>query len=602
MVTQEQTDAYEALRARGWSQAEAALSVGLSAAWASRWERSRPARLWLAVDPPSEAVALLDDFEGFRAGYLGHVTKPWMVEAAQVVKRLLMSPNPEFLVINCPPGVGKSTFLQDLFVWLLVQDRMLRCIYGADTRDNAEKATALMQDYFEAQVPVEPNARLLEIGQATRATRVLAHDFGTFRPSDGGLWTRSAFDIAGKAAVKEASVTAYGYRSGVLGNRAELVGWDDLPTEDITRSPAGNERLIEDWDGGLGESRLEPFSNGLLFLVGQRLGPRDLYRHNLDKTFTEWFEGKEVESKVYTHIVYPAHFDDLCSGTHEPKLARSWPHGCLLDADRVPWAGAKGLGAKRRNAPRQYEIQFQQRDGTAEGALIEHAWVFGGVDSDGTDRPGCLNRERHLGVAPARWPSDSTSLVTVDPSGTQHWAVQWWLCSRSLNARALMRLFDRKMQSNHLLDWNGDEFTGLLEELWQESCNIGQPIEHVIVEVNAAQRYLIQTHVAKRWRESRRLSIVPHTTTRNKLDPELGLNVLREPFRSGWFDLPYADIAARSQTETLAKQVTGFADRDDQKMACWFMELWFHRLRGRQRELPRLARPSWLQRDRLVRG
>lgn len=604
----EKIEAYESLRAKGWSQGEAALSVGLSQAWASRHERSRPSRLWAGVEPSAEVLAILEDFALWRACYLGHTTKPWMVEAALVVKRLLATDSPEMLVMNMPPGAGKSTFVQDLIVWLLVQDRGLRAIFGADTKTNAEKATGLMQDYFEAQVPVLQPQRLIDAGQATVASRVLAHDFGAFRPASAsdGRWTREAFDIVGKAPVKEASVTAYGYDSGVLGNRAELVCWDDLVTEKITRNETSAAKLVEEWDGGLGESRLEPFSNGLLVLFGQRIGPRDLYRHCLEQLATEWFEGKEVELPKYTHITYPAHFDHLCTAktdpkAHDPAIARSWPHGCLLDADRLPWVGKKGLGTKKRNSPRTYEIQFQQQDGTAEGALIENEWIYGGADSEGLPRPGCLNRNRVLGQVPASWPNRLLSLATVDPSGTQYWAVQWWVVSHELNARALMRLFDRKMSADHLLDWNGDRFTGLLEELWQESVRVGQPITHVVVEINAGQRYLIQTNTARKWRELRRVVIVPHTTSRNKLDPELGLNILKEPFRSGWVDLPYGDVAARGQVDLLAKQLTNLSDRDDQKMGCWFMELWMHKLRPRRNDTPRLPRPSWLLREKGVR-
>lgn len=590
--TAEQVATYDGLRARGRSQRQAASEVGLSAAWASRRDASRSAEAWVPVVPSAEAQLLLDDFEAFRAAYLGHVSKAWMVEAADTVRRLLASPQPEFLVINIAPGCGKSTFLQDLFTWLLCRDRSIRTIYGADTEDNAKKATGLIQSFFEAQSPVPSSDALVAAGQAVKPTRVLADDFGSFKGD--GLWTRGAFDILGKAAVKEPSVTAFGRGGGVMGNRAELVGWDDLVTEEITRSATANERLAEDWDGGLGESRLEPFGNGLAFLVGQRIGPRDLFRYNLDKRYVEIIDGEEVEHASYTHIVFPAHFDDICIGVHDKTVARSWPMGCLLDADRLPWGGPKGLAAKKRNSPRAYEVQYQQQEGTGSNALIENAWIFGGVDSEGVDRPGCLNRGRLLGEVPKDWDASCTSMVTVDPSGTQYWAIEWWLSNPGLNASALMRLHNRKMQSNQLLDWDGEHFTGLLEDLWHESVAVNRPITNVVVEINAAQRYLLTTHAVKKWREARKVAITPHTTARNKSDPELGLPILVEPFRQGWFDLPYGDVASRAQTVELANQLCSYSDRDDLKMACWFHRLWFYQLIRRTKALPTLPRPSWL--------
>lgn len=595
---EELVEKYKWHRLRGLNQREAAGRVGLSAPWASRFEDAGWHPDWRDVEVPAEALALLDDFEGFRAHYFGHISKPWMVDFAEAVRALLLSPDPEHAVFNVAPGGGKSTVVQDVFAWLLCRDRSIRTLYGADTAGNASKATGLIQDYFETQAPIESRPQLVALGQAVRADRVLVHDFGPFKPDDG-LWRRTEFTIQGAAAVKEASVTAFGYGSGVLGNRFELIAWDDLVTEDVTRSPTRNQQLIDDWDGGLGESRLEPFSNGLLFLVGQRIGPRDLYRHCLDKTFIEFVDGQEVEPKLYTHIMFPAHFDENCSGDagHDPKTARSWPHGCLLDHERLPWTGPKGLAAKRRNSQRTYDIQFQQLDGTNEGALIERPWIFGGMDSDGIERPGCLNRERSMGEPPDDWsPKDCLSVITVDPSGTRYWAIQWWLVNHAINTRALMRAHDVRIDASQLLDWDGDGHTGYLEKLWQESCDTGYPVTYVVVEVNAAQRYLTQMNTTKRWRESRKVSVVPHTTSTNKLDPNLGLDILKEPYRAGWFDLPYEDRLSRIATEVLAAQVCGDHERNDQLMACWFMELWQTKLKPSNKPIADDWRPSWMKR------
>lgn len=591
--TQRQIDAYEAERRKGVPQGQAAARAGLSAAWASRFEKARGPVDRSGHVVPKEALLLLDDFEAFRSAYLGHVSKPWMIEAANTVRRLLDTPDPEFLIINCPPGAGKSTLLQDLFIWLLTRDRSMRTIYGADTEQNAKKATGLIQWFFETQAPPIASDSDIERKQAVQATRVLSHDFGAFKGED--IWTRGEFTILGKAATKEASVTAFGRGGGVMGNRAELVGWDDLVTEEITRSPAAHERLCEDWDGGLGESRLEPDKRGLAFLVGQRIGPRDLFKYNLDKQYTEIIDGEDYQQKSYTHIVFPAHFDDICIGVHERRIARSWPMGCLLDADRLPWGGAKGLGAKKYNSPRAYDIQYQQQDGTADGALIENSWIFGGTDTEGYDRPGCLDRERDIGQVPKGWTGQSLSMVTVDPSATNYWGIQWWLSSPELNASALMRMIDRKMQANQFLDYDGERFSGVLEDLYQESVAAGRPITHVVVEINAAQRYLLTTHAAKKWQRARTVAIRAHTTTRNKNDPTLGLSIMVEPFRSGRVNLPYGSHTARIMTAEYAKQFTGHSDRDDQKMSSWFHFLQVHELSPRSKPLPNLNRPSWLQ-------
>lgn len=603
---------YARLRLLGISRAEACRRVAISETTGQRWDHdvlsepgavpAEPDAAPIRSEPNDELAArCLDDFGLFRETYLCHVAKAWMSEAADTVVRLLATPSPEFLVINCPPGAGKSSFLQDLFTWLVVRDRRLRCMYGADTQQNATKATRLIRSYLEAVVPPRANPRLAAIGEAVQSTRTLAQDFGVFKPADrGGLWQADAFTVAyddgGSQAVKEATVTAYGRAGGTLGNRAECVGWDDLQTEQIHRSPTQQQTLNDDWDGGMAESRVEPTDQGLMFLVGQRIGPRDIYAYNRAKTVTEFVDGKEVDRQMYERIEFPAHFDDICVGVHEHGVARSWPHGCLLDAERLPWYGPKGLKAKKENSPRAYATQYQQQDGSDDDALIHRSWVYGGHDGEGVERPGCLNRRRRLGEKPREWEGHRlVSMATIDPSGTKFWAVQWWLLNHTIGARALMGLIDKRMEANQLLDWTGEKFTGVLEDLHHRSVAAGLPITHYVFEINAFGRHFNTTYAPREWRKVRKVAMLPHTTGRNKNDPDLGLSSLVEPYRAGKVDLPYDDVASRAATDILADQLTGYHDRDDQLMAAWFAELYFHRLDA-PRALPNLPRPSWQRR------
>ena len=69
-----------------------------------------------------EAQRGLEDFDFFRSYYLGRVPSPWQVEAAYKIVQYLESPEKEFLVLNCPPGAGKSTLFHDVAVWCIVRD------------------------------------------------------------------------------------------------------------------------------------------------------------------------------------------------------------------------------------------------------------------------------------------------------------------------------------------------------------------------------------------------------------------------------------------------------------------------------------------------
>ena len=57
-----------------------------------------------------DAQRALEDFGYFRQRYFARSTSPWAEEAAYKILELANSPQKEYVVVNCPPGVGKSTF------------------------------------------------------------------------------------------------------------------------------------------------------------------------------------------------------------------------------------------------------------------------------------------------------------------------------------------------------------------------------------------------------------------------------------------------------------------------------------------------------------
>ena len=59
-----------------------------------------------------------DDFAYFRRVYLGRVDSPWQVDAGYKIVSYLESEDKEFMVLNCPPGAGKSTLFHDVAVGL----------------------------------------------------------------------------------------------------------------------------------------------------------------------------------------------------------------------------------------------------------------------------------------------------------------------------------------------------------------------------------------------------------------------------------------------------------------------------------------------------
>jgi hypothetical protein len=64
----------------------------------------------------------------------------------------------------------------------------------------------------------------------------------------------------------------------------------------------------------------------------------------------------------------------------------------------------------------------------------------------------------------------------------------------------------------------------------------------------------------------------PHTTARNKTDPELGVQSLGREFEFGWVTLPYTDVGAKQMSTLLIKEATeytpGYPGWTDLLMPC----------------------------------
>ena len=145
------------------------------------------------------------------------------------------------------------------------------------------------------------------------------------------------------------------------------------------------------------------------------------------------------------------------------------------------------------------------------------------------------------------------------------------------------------------------EFSGLMVDLRTRSINEGAPIHSVIVEVNAAQRWLLQQPHVQHWQQATRVRFLPHTTHANKSDPEFGVESLGDYFRQGKIRIPHGDIAARKNAQPLIDELLAYPDGDTDDLV---MSTWFHTLAvtnhhaPKQRALYKQARPNWLSTKR----
>lgn len=542
----------------------------------------------------------LVDFGFFRERYLGRGRVAWQEEVAERVVGWLADSGRSFVVVNAPPGCGKSTFFtHDLPCWLIVRDRSLRCMLGSRTEQQARMYSGRLRRTFERVVPVRADSWMVERGLACDAVSTLVADFGRFRPLSQELWRLEEFVVAQHGGVlvedKESTVVAYGMDSGFLGGRFDFVVWDDLVDSRLMRSAGGLERLTQWWEVEA-ETRLEP--GGLLILQGQRLGRDDLYRWALDQLGVPESDVIDVDDgstpRKYEHVVFKAHYEDRCSGDHSQPVG--YPEGCLLDPHRLPWRELSRLQANRAE---RFRVLYQQEDYDPGAGLVPREWVDGGVGRSGVHYVGCWDDERGFGEVP-RGLSDVVSVVTADPSPTKMWSVQWWLVNPDTLMQTLVDMFNGPLDAPGFLDWDhgGQQFTGLLDDWWWGSVERGHPFTYLIVESNAAQRFLLQYDHVRRWQSVRGVNVVPHETNRNKSDPTYGVTALAPHYEHGRVRLPGKLLdGSRRRTERLVKELADWPNgrSDDCVMAHWFMVWNAPRLFPPNSGVtPQFSRPTWV--------
>lgn len=561
-----------------------------------------------------EAKRGMDDFAFFREYYLGRVPSPWQVEAAIKLVEMLESEEKEFVVINVPPGAGKSTLMHDVAVWAIVRDRRIRVMIGSVSQNMAKLYSRRIRETLERPMPIEPDPAVVAKGLAQNAKGCLSVDYGRFKPAaKGALWRADEFVVeqldANGLDNKEPTVRAYGIEAEFIGHRADLCLFDDVSSPDNSRESVARDKLLERWDN-VAEARVDP--GGLLAVVGQRLGPGDLYAHCLSKVTydleEEDYDGSDIEtpeqqnaleplkSKKYHHIIYKAYYPELDTGKESKRFnSPAYPDGPLLDPKRLPW---KDLSFIRYNKPDVFEVVYQQGELDLDAFLIDKTWIHGGIGQDGVQYTGCIDHERGHGEIPPGLAQPVLSIVSVDPSPTMFWALTWILYQPQQNLYHVIDIERTKLTAEDLLGYNTTtgEYTGIMDDWQERSERLGYPITHWVVEINAAQRFLLAHDFVRKWQTKRGVNVIPHTTSKNKLDEKLGVEALLPPlFRTGAIRLPHmrGNWKTLAATEELTKWTRDKKNGTDIVMSFWMAVLNIPNL-SQFRPPPRQWRPTWL--------
>lgn len=508
-----------------------------------------------------EARRGADDPGFFAEHYLGLRGVPWAVEMILLLYELYLSPEDEYVVLNAPPGAGKSTWVTFAFTsWVSVRERALgrepRILLG-------HRAEAKARWYIE------------RIRRRFGSDARLIADFGRFR-SDRKEAPWSAEQLLIEPLVwadlreKEPTFAAASYEGSLLSGRWPLIVWDDLLDKSNQSSPEQRDN-VDNWLDQEAESRLEP--GGLFVISNARYGPDDTsYR------VRQFIDEEEVTADgrprpIYQHIAFKAHYEDRCQGGDH---LGPYPEGCLLDPVRLSW---RRLRQRQIRRPDLFEIVYQQGDVAPAGSLAEKAHFTGGTDSIGAVAIGCFDRERRFGQLPNREDAQDplVNAVTVDPGQSSgYWAVQHFLVYED-RQQVLFQGMRRVLQAPDLLyrDDRHGPYTGILEDWWKVSLEAGVPFDVLIVEKNNAQRWIMQYPFFMEWVTQRGVALVPHETGRNKNDPERGVEMVGPVYKHGQLRLPYNGYEEQLFADAFEREATTWPNgrTSDMLVGHWFLTM-----------------------------
>jgi hypothetical protein len=179
------------------------------------------------------------------------------------------------------------------------------------------------------------------------------------------------------------------------------------------------------------------------------------------------------------------------------------------------------------------------------------------------------------------------------------WAFVWIIYQPNTNLYHVVDIERVKLSAEEVLGYDTmtGEYSGLMDRMQERSNQMGYPISHWVVEINAAQRFLLAHDFVRKWQALHRVNVVPHTTSRNKLDESLGVEALLPPvIRSGALRLP--SMKGNWKTLAAADELTKWS-RDKKHGTDIVMALWMALLNlpnlTETKPPPRQWRPSWLK-------
>lgn len=448
------------------------------------------------------------------------------------------------LVIELPAGHSKTNLIS-------IEYPIYRLC-----RDNNDRICILQKGIEQAKDVVGGIKRELT------GNEVLNSLYGPFKPeeSSGYPWTMTTLRVRGNTDThqKTNSVHAYGWSStDVMGNRFKCFLGDDFVTEDNSDTPEKRLRIKNkeetEWNPtlvGAGNPRFiymgtpmfyDDAFEGKLSRASDYLGPED------------WRKPSEVDKSGLVFIRRNAE-----KGRKPGQTL--WP----LKAD------SDFLEEKKHRGYVNYLRRYCCVVGDPETQIFKQVAIEGGIEENTSMYyPGCLDKNRSLGEADPSW----RVICGADPSSGKKTGASGQFAHVVLGV-------EPKGETYHLIDL----FTGPVPMSRRE--DYGDPkdaksqvgtIIHRHHKYHAAMTVIEDNAQQHAWITTVRdadptVRLKKHTTGRQKVDKEVGVESMAGIIESGRLRLPYGDKHARKATDKLIEQLVRYPhfSYSDLVMALWF--------------------------------